>query len=113
MTTSTTMSAADFWAVVQTQHDPDDPDGNISYEENVGAFVSKVTGRGDLIAVYRNEDMGHPDLGLLQITSYGSTACQLERAQFPDGPPSTLPDIGGAINWRFQLMGVFDGAADA
>ena len=35
--------------------------------------------------------------------SFGSPAAQLET----DHPPQTLPDIGGAINWRYQLIGTY------
>lgn len=62
--------------------------------------------RGDGIAVYRNQELGHPQLGHVQIVSFGSHAAQLETAE----PPTTLPDIGGAINWRYQLDAVYQGA---
>jgi hypothetical protein len=62
--------------------------------------------RGDGIAVYENRELGHPDLGHRQIVSYGSPAAQLETTE----PPTTLPDIGGAINWRYQLVGTYRGA---
>jgi hypothetical protein len=99
--------------------------------------------RGDGVAVYRNQDLGHPQVGMPKIVSYGSpyaqlevdtvhidpelgTAARTERAWLGRGykvtkrpeddghpygtvcpvcsvPPVRLPDIGGAINWRFQL----------
>lgn len=67
--------------------------------------MTRWLGRGDGIAVYQNQDMGHRDLGLLQFLSYGSPAAQLEGE-----PPTRLPDIGGAINWRYTLVGTFRGA---
>jgi hypothetical protein len=63
--------------------------------------------RGDGIAIYRNEDLGHVDVGLIQIVSYGSAEAQLEDAE----PPEQLPDIGGAINWRYRLHGTYKGEA--
>ena len=55
--------------------------------------------RGDGVAIYTNQELGHPDLGHVQCVSYGSDAAQLPG----DTPPTTLPDIGGRINWRYQL----------
>jgi hypothetical protein len=112
--------------------------------------VSVWYARGDGAAIYRNHDLGHPQVGMPKIASYGSPYAQLEvdtvhvtndstdgkaveRAQRTmaawhergykvapvpeDGqehvrdkvcpacsvPPAQLPDIGGAINWRFRL----------
>lgn len=60
--------------------------------------------RGDGIAVYTNEDMGHPELGDKRFVSYGSPAAQLET----DTPPVQLPDgIGGSVNWRYRLTGTY------
>jgi hypothetical protein len=56
--------------------------------------------RGDGVAVYENHDFGHRDLGQRQWVSYGSPVAQLE----VDEPPVQMPDIGGAINWRYQLV---------
>lgn len=63
--------------------------------------------RGDGIAVYTNEDLGHPGLGDKRFMSYGSVAAQLET----DAPPSVLPDgLGGGVNWRYTLTGTYRGA---
>lgn len=62
--------------------------------------------RGDTALIYQNEDLGHPELGALQIVSYGSDEAQLPAASFLQ-PPQSLPDIGPAINWRFCLSGGF------
>lgn len=81
--------------------------------------------RGDGLAVYVNHDLGHPDVGQWQIVSYGSEASQLEtrevntlteenRVAYVRGTyvygddliPTTLPDIGGRINWRYQLHAI-------
>lgn len=61
-------------------------------------------GRGDGIAVYTNEDLGHSQLGDKRFVSFGSPAAQLET----DTPPAVLPDgIGGGINWRYTLTGTY------
>ena len=61
--------------------------------------------RGDGMAVYQNQDMSHPRLGEKQLASYGSPQAQLET----DDPPARLPDIGGAINWRYCLVAAYRG----
>lgn len=65
-------------------------------------------GRGDGAAIYQNNDLSHPDRGDVQVVSYGSDFAQLE----VETPPWKLPDIGGRINWRYVLQGVFGGPAD-
>jgi hypothetical protein len=55
--------------------------------------------------VYQNSELGHPELGHRKYVSYGSAYAQLE----VEVPPRTLPDIGGDINWRYQLIGVYAG----
>lgn len=72
------------------------------------ALINKWLARGDKACLYRNEDLGHRDLGRVTIVSYGSSGAQLEAAQF-ERPPSKLPDIGNAINWRYRLQGVYAG----
>jgi hypothetical protein len=72
-----------------------DPD----QQEIVGRWLA----RGDGIAVYRNEDLGHPEIGHLQFLSFGSHEAQLET----DTPPERLPDIGSRINWRYRLAGTY------
>jgi hypothetical protein len=57
--------------------------------------------RGDGCAVYENMDIGSPNAGHRKFTSFGSPAAQLE----VDEPPLRLPDIGGQINWAYQLIG--------
>lgn len=106
--------------------------------------INKWLTRGDGAAVYVNSDLGHGDLGRVQVVSYGSPAAQLEprckhcqgtltdagehtyrsgepvymhadgthEDHFPElgvYPPVTLPDFGGAINWRYQLHGTYRG----
>jgi hypothetical protein len=64
--------------------------------------------RGDGCAIYRNEDLGHSELGHIKFVSFGGPKSQLE---VPD-PPKTLPDIGGEINWRYQLWDTYTGERD-
>lgn len=70
------------------------------------ALINRWLERGDIAAIYENAEIGHPLAGQLKITSYGSDQAQLERSQFPEGPPQTLPDIGNTINYRYQLKAV-------
>jgi hypothetical protein len=73
----------------------------------VMAMVDGWLKRGDGAAIYRNSDLGHRDVGLPRIVSYGSPTAQLEVTD----PPTTLPDgiPAGAINYRFQLEAVCGG----
>jgi hypothetical protein len=70
-------------------------------------LVNRWLARGDGIAVYENADLGHPELGHRQFLSFGSTQAQIETNE----PPQRLPDIGNRINWRYQLVGIYKGAA--
>jgi len=69
------------------------------------AIANKWLMRGDGIAVYENQEIGHPNMGDRQFVSYGSKAAQLET----NDPPLRLPDIGNAINRGFDLVGVYRG----
>lgn len=69
------------------------------------SLIDQWLERGDGVAVYRNMDLGHPDVGHVQAVSFGSPDAQLET----DEPPKILPDIGGAINWRYHLVGTYRG----
>ena len=63
------------------------------------SIVQRWLDRGDGIACYRNQAMDSSNFGHRQFVSYGS-----DEAQLPgDTPPTRLPDIGGAINWPYQL----------
>jgi len=72
-------------------------------EEAVVPLAERWLARGDGIAVYTNHDLGSHEVGRIIIVSYGSPEAQLET----DDPPATLPDIGGMINWRYQLTAVY------
>lgn len=65
-------------------------------------LVQRWLDRGDGAAIYENRELGHPELGMCKIVSFGSPSAQLETGS----PPVTLPDglPAGAINWRYQLV---------
>jgi len=75
------------------------------WHETTLATINVWLERGDGIAIYQNHDLGHPTLGDYQFASFGSQAAQLE----VDEPPTTMPDIGHQINWRYQLVGTYRG----
>lgn len=58
--------------------------------------------RGDGVAVYRNEELGHPELGRMRFFSFGGP-----EAFLPEKPPAILPDFPDEINWRYVLYGVY------
>lgn len=95
---------------------------------SVLGLAERAHARGDGIAVYANHDLSSPDIGQLRIVSYGSEASQLETryrewigertayshfTHAEDILPTTLPDIGGMINWRYQLEAVVPAAPKA
>lgn len=125
------------------------------YERNYGGFtraargdyngtvtlVTKWIARGDRAAVYRNADLGHPDLGQIVCVSFGSAEAQVptkpceacggsggeRHASAPTGyvlchdcfgmgweaPPTSLPVDGSfGLGWRYQLESVFDGLTE-
>lgn len=57
--------------------------------------------RGGTWAAYRNEYLGHPDLGHLTFLQYGPT-CTFKT------PPTRMPDSPQMIGWRYQLVGTVD-----
>jgi hypothetical protein len=67
--------------------------------------VNRWLARGDGVAVYKNVDLGHPEIGHEQFVSFGSPEAQLET----NDPPQRLPDIGNQINWRYSLQGTYRG----
>ena len=72
---------------------------------NAMDLFDRWVARGDGVAVYENHDFNSRYLGDRQYVSYGSPAAQLEVT----APPVTMPDIGSAINWRYQLVAVHGG----
>lgn len=80
------------------------------YTRDAMRLVDQWIARGDGCAVYRNEDLGHPDMGRLKFVSFGSPSAQLV-TEYPGiparEPPDRLPDIGTEINWRFVLIGTY------
>ena len=75
-----------------------DPD----IREGASRTISVWLDRGDGCAVYQNEAFDHSNFGHRKFVSYGSPAAQLE----VDEPPTRLPDIGGQINWAYQLNAI-------
>ena len=79
-------------------------------------ITQRAHDRGDGVAVYANNDLGHPDIGQWQVVSYGGADAQLETRHAPTGSacfqhrkdviPKTLPDIGGSINYRYLLEAI-------
>ena len=67
--------------------------------DHVMTLAGRWFERGDGAAIYRNHDLGSQNFGCVQIVSFGSPVAQLET----DDPPIRLPDIGGKINWQYQL----------
>ena len=61
--------------------------------------------RGDGIAVYENHALDSSNVGAQQFVSFGSSEDQIETSELPQ----RLPDIGGRINWPYQLIGVYQG----
>lgn len=65
--------------------------------------AQKWLDRGDGVAVYENQEIGHSNCGHRKFVSFGSKEALLEE----DGPPpQRMPDIGGDINWRYCLVGI-------
>lgn len=71
-------------------------------------LMSSWLERGDGIAVYENQDLGSAEWGHKKFVSFGSKQAQLEVPE----PPKRLPDIGGMIHWRYELIAVCRGDAE-
>ena len=102
----------------------DDDEGFNTYLGAIMDLSGRAHKRGDGVAVYVNNDLGHPDIGQWQVASYGGPEAQLEtrggrydvsnlreghREPFVHGVDqltTSLPDIGGRINWRYTLEAV-------
>jgi hypothetical protein len=67
--------------------------------------VNRWLRRGDGVAIYENQELGHPELGWPRLVSYGSSAAMLET----DEPPQRLPDTPTLINWRYRLAATYRG----
>jgi hypothetical protein len=67
------------------------------------AVLERALQRGDGIALYRNEALGHPEGGHWICASFGSPQAQLET----DDPPVTFPELNGyPPMWRYQLRAI-------
>lgn len=73
---------------------------------NVLYRVNQWLERGDGVAIYVNTDFGHPDQGHHQYVSFGGPEALIQGR-----PPTMMPDIGSAINWRYVLLDTYEGAA--
>lgn len=80
-------------------------EGDASWLASTAGLVNAWLARGDGVAIYRNVDFGHFEAGHRQVCSFGSERAQLESSV----PPIRLPDIGGAINWRYSLEAQYKG----
>ena len=107
MPTITRLTSGQLLQLANTNFPPDeDPD---LFDLALSLF-NRWINRNDHVAVYVNQDFGHPAFGYAKFVSYGSSEAQLEVERAED-LPTTLPDIGGDINWRYTLEGVYEGGA--
>ncbi len=60
--------------------------------------LQQMRDRGGRWAAYENHDLGHRDLGHLQLLKFGP-GCTFEKA------PERMPDTPQQINWRYVLVG--------
>lgn len=94
------LTADEFMAGLQDQY------GDQAAE--VAEQVNRWLARGDGVAVYVNQDLGHPELGDWRPVSFGSVHALLE-VPTADELPQRLPDTPKLINWRYQLEAVYRG----
>jgi len=120
-------TADDLTADAQRNIDGADSDLVVQYVTSVLTLAARAHSRGDGVAVYENHDLGHPELGERKYVTFGGEKAQLETrhvaartlASLPakaasigkfvygdDVLPKLLPDIGGCINWRYQLVAI-------
>lgn len=66
------------------------------------ARVKQFLADGHFVAVYINQDLGHPDLGLRKYWAGGNGFT----VPTPEQMPRCLPDTPTTINWRYWLEGV-------
>ncbi|WP_156027791.1 hypothetical protein [Candidatus Solirubrobacter pratensis] len=63
--------------------------------------------RGKGIALYRNEEFGHPGMGHTVGFTYGTSEAQFETPEPPvQCPDGLMREITGGINWRYRLAAV-------
>lgn len=69
------------------------------------ALLRKLA-EGKGIALYRNEELGHPMSGDVVAFTYGHPDAQFETAEPPGVcPDGLMPERTGGINWRYRLIG--------
>lgn len=71
---------------------------NIEIDPSTVSVLKSVPGT---VAVYRNQDLGHPESGHLKFLRIGPQWTFQE-------PPKKLPDTPDQINWRYLLIGTVD-----
>lgn len=84
------------------------------YDDRTLNLIQRWLARGDGVAVYENQDLGHPLLGMHVLVSWGGPEANLLKDAFPE-PPKTLPfdNIEGVgLGWRYTLQGVYEQAAN-
>lgn len=81
------------------------PVGEIEMFE-VDETISRWLAKGLDVLVYQNVELGHPEAGHCQLVGYGKDAVIDPKVY--ERPPTTLPDIAGKINWRYQLIGIVE-----
>lgn len=87
---------------------------DVQNSEHAMELIQRWVDRGDGCAVYENHDLSSAGAGHKQFVSYGSNAAQLPTRRVGEAngrwaePPQKLPDIAGSINWRYQLIGVYN-----
>jgi len=71
-------------------------------DEKVAAdLLPVIQKRGGDWYAYQNHDLGHPDVGHLQLLQCG------KGCTFPE-PPEKMPDSHLGIGWRYLLVGKVD-----
>lgn len=62
---------------------------------------------GKGVVVYENRDFNSPEIGHRQYV----TTTTFARAPYNGTPPEIMPDTADRINWRYCLVGVYEGPA--
>lgn len=70
-------------------------------------LVNQWLADGKAVCVYENMDLSHPEVGHRQYI----TATTFAKAPWNGTPPETMPDTADRINWRYRLIGVYEGPA--
>lgn len=74
-------------------------------EANAAAQVEEWLDGGDGVVVYRNSDLGHPQLGHVVTMVMGPS----RTVKTPETVPPRLPDGSWGFGWRYTPYGYFLG----